>query len=401
MPSFTLPPLFLQLLLPQAGQLLLVMGIAFATITLIRSAVRFQRLIEMDDEELNTTEDRNQFFFIQVARFLSRINRKSTGFGILIVQFQSDASTRQPAQEKLLRCIQRLTRDATDTTCLFNDDCVAAILDTEDEDLPTAAKRIIKNLQSAAASIPEITGLRAGCSGYPAHGRKSSILIEAASSALEKASFDAALPLQLEEAPDAPDAPTEEDTETDSTHSKNSNLDPLTGVLKPEAIGSFMRKYLADLRYKKEPAAVLCIGINNIENMISLHDEETADAVIAGVSEVLQRLTRSSDLIGRFKRDDFVILATCTLEQGEIIATRLREAVLKEAILFEGKHLKTSISVGISGHPEHGRALRLLFEGAQTALNVIRSWETSSCLTYDPSQHNPKNRHEKPTQTRR
>jgi len=139
---------------------------------------------------------------------------------------------------------------------------------------------------------------------------------------------------------------------------------------------------------------VLCVGINRIDNIISLHGEEAADAVIAGVSKILQQLTRNCDLIGRYHRDDFLILATCSLEQGEMIGLRVREAVQKNVFLFEGKPIKTSIAIGITGHPEHGKNLRDLFRGAYGALEIVRGWNTSSCLVYDPAQHDKKIDHE-------
>lgn len=389
--SLTPHLLFLQLPLFQAGQLLLVTGIAFALITLICSTVRFHTMIKASGDKLNSLEDRNNFFFIQVARYLSKINRESSGFGIILVQFQSDAPDRLAIQKELSRHLQDRVRSTCDISCLFNDDCVAAILDAEEEFVPAAATRIVQELQAAVASSPDIHAIRAGVSSFPRHGLNSQLLIDTASRMLESARFNDALPLHLDpEEHSEQDGEESEESAELSKRDKNASIDPLTGVLKPEAIGSFMRKYLADIRQKKEPAASLCIGINRIDHIISLHGEDAADAVIAGVCDVFKRLTRDSDLIGRFRRTDFFILATCSLKDSELIATRLREAVQNEVILFKGKRLKTSISIGIAGHPEHGRALRHLFEGSHAALEVIRGWETSSCLVYNPAEHKPK-----------
>ena len=405
MPSLFYYPLLLQLPLHQAGQLLLVAGGAFAVITLICSAVRFQTLIKTEPDNLNSVEDRNNFFFIQVARYLSKINRTSNGFGVLIIQFQIDAPDPEPIQEQALTLLKKETRTSCDTACLFNNDSVAALLDTDEEEVPATAGRIFQDLSSAIASIPEITALRAGACTFPTHGMKSAELIETARSTLEETSFHGETSLKFAPAleldtPD-PNDPDDEDIGELSKRDKSSSLDPLTGVLNQKSIGSYMRKYLSDLRVKKEPAATLCVGINRIDHILSLHGEDAADAVIAGVSDVMKRLTRDSDLIGRFGRDNFFILATCSLEQGELIANRLREAVLNEVILFEGRRLKTSISIGIASHPEHGRALRHLFEGSHAALEVIRSWETAACLVYNPAEHNKKRHHAKHTETRR
>ena len=118
-----------------------------------------------------------------------------------------------------------------------------------------------------------------------------------------------------------------------------------------------------------------------------MYGEQSADDVIAGVGKVLQRLTRDCDIIGRFHRDDFLVLAPCTLQQGQMIAVRLREAVQKEVFISGGKRIKTSVSIGITAHPEHGRNLRTLFNGAHRALEVVRDWNTTACLVYDPAQH--------------
>lgn len=383
-----------QLPLAQAGQLLLVTGLAFGIITLICSTVRFHRLIQLSEEELTTAEDCNDFFFIQVTRYLSKISRTSPGFGLLVIQFQSNSPDLRSKQKQFLELLKKTVRKECDRTCLFQKDCVAAIIDTEEENVQIVAERIITELRPEISLIQEITAFRAGVSRFPANGLSTKELINSATDALESASFTAEHPLKTAAIPEV-----EEDGGTEATSElgkkdKNSSIDPLTGVLKPEAVGSYMRKYLSEIRLKKDPAAVLCIGINHIDNIISLHGERAADAVIAGVSEVLQRLTRNSDLIGRYHRDDFLILAPCSLEQGEMIALRLREAVQKEIFLFEGKRIKTSISAGIAGHPEHGRTLRDLFQASYAALSIIRQWDTATCLVYDPVKHKEAVHHE-------
>ena len=384
-----------QLPLAEAGQLLLVTGIAFAIITLIASTYRFHQMIALGEEDLSTVEACNDYFFVQVTRYLSKINRVSSGFGVIVIQFQTENDSLRAVQEKLLRLARDLIRDEHDKACLFGENCVAVIIDTEEEQVKNVARRLVDDLVNALPLVVEITALRAGASSFPGHGLTTQTLIGVAADAMEQARFDEPASLSIATLPDEEkEEPETEEIGELSKEDKNSSIDRLTGVLKPEVIGSFMRKYLADIRQKKNPAAVLCAGINRIDHIIQLHGEEAADQVIAGVSDVLQRLTRDSDLIGRYHRDDFLILAPCSIEQGEMIANRLRDAVQKEVFLFEGRRIKTSISVGVSVHPEHGRTLRDLFRGAYAALTVIREWNTSACLVYDPAQHDKRGVHE-------
>ena len=82
-----------QLPLAQAGQLLLVVGISFVILTVISSTYRFHIMIQLSEEALTTVEDCNDFFFVQVTRYLSKINRTSSGFGVFVVQFLAEAQT--------------------------------------------------------------------------------------------------------------------------------------------------------------------------------------------------------------------------------------------------------------------------------------------------------------------
>ena len=389
--------LIAQLPLAQAGQLLLVMGISFAIITLVSSTGRFHRMIQLSEESLTTVEDCNDFFFVQVTRYLSKINRVSPGFGVFIVQFRTEEPDKRKKQEELLHALKNIIRKEFDKACLFRDDCVAAIIDTEEKCMPEVARRMMIDLKNFSVSASGTDTFRVGVSIFPLHGLNTQIIIDTATDALETVSFDAPLPFcvaatpaaVIEESRDTPEVLGEL-----SRQDKNAALDPLTGVLRPGVIGSYIRKYLAEIRHKKQSATLLCIGINRIDQIIQMHGEQTADDVIAGVSKILQNLTRDCDLIGRYHRDDFLVLAFCPLQQGEMIGIRLREAVQKEVFISQGKRIKTAISIGITAHPEHGRTLRELFRGAYRALEVVRDWNTSACLVYDPAQHAKKAEYE-------
>ncbi len=386
-------PLLMQLPLAEAGQLLLVVGISFGIITLFASYNRFQKLIQLDENELSSVESYNDFFFIQITRYLSKITRGSVHFVVLIAQFQTNQTDRQPVQQQLLQGLRKCIRTDSDKACLFREDCVAAILDIHESENEAVTNRLAEELKQLATNHPDVAAIRIGASTFPLHGQNSQQLVDAATDALEQADFEEKLPLRMAQAialeEENPSSPKEESSEL-TKKDRHAALDPLTGVLKHAEAISYMRKYLIDLRRKKDPASILFIGINRIDNIISMHGEEAANTVICEISKLIQNLTRDSDLIGRYHRDDFIIMVPCSLEQGEMIALRLRKAVQNEVFLFEGKRIKCSISAGITAHPEHGRNLKILLRGAYVALNIIREWDTSSCLVYDPAQHDKK-----------
>lgn len=385
-----------QLPMAQAGQLLFVIGVAFVVIVLISSSYRFHQMIQLDESELPTPEDCNDFFFIQVTRYLSKINRVSTGFSVLVIQFRTHEIDTRIVQEALLVALRNVVREVSDKVCLFSNDSVAVIVDTETENTSAVVARLIKDIKTAADKVSAIDAFRVGISSFPLNGLNTQRIIDAAIEAMEQSAFDAPEPYRI--AVSEEEKPVDNNASHDvgeiSREDKNAALDPLTGVLRPEVVGSYCRKYIFEVRRKRQPLTLLCVGISRIDQVIELSGEAAADVVIAGVSAVLQRLTRQGDLIGRYHRDDFMVLCPCTLKQGEKIATRLREAVQKEVFLSNGRRIKTSVSIGITAMPEHGRNLRDLFSGAYRALEVVRGWNTTACLVYDPAQHAKKKENE-------
>ncbi len=387
-----IPLLFvMELPLSEVGQLLLVTGISFTLITLIASASRFHHLIQIDETKLPDTESCDRLFQIQISRYLSRINRISSGFSIAIIRLETDPTDLRTRQEKALKKLKNLLRNDTDKACLLHTDCIAAIFDAEEENADAIAQRIRNETPKLISSLSGVTSFHAGIATFPTHALNSIQLIEAAESALEQARAKgsgavefATLPEEGEETEEPKVEKVGELTKED----KNASLDPLTGVLKPKVIGSYFRKYLLEIRRKKKPVSLFFIELNKPENLKKIHGESSVDAAIQGVSELLKTLCREYDLIGRIDHHHFLIMAPCALEHAEPIAIRLRDAVRDTRIPFEGKNITTSIRIGLSGHPEHGNNLRELSRGAQAALNEARHMEASACIVYDPEKHN-------------
>ena len=249
-------PILMQLPMAEAGQLLLVISISFAIITLIASTSRFHKMIQLGEDELTSVDDCNDFFFIQVTRYLSKINRASTGFIVFIIQFRTDQTDRRPVQEQMLQGLRDIIRESCDKACLFREDCVAAIIDTEEEKTEMMVSRMATELKRLTDSLPNVSAFRGGVSSFPLHGQHSQLVIDAATEAFEQADFESTHPIRIAPTPEVEfEGDTEEPDEMGeiSREDKNAALDPLTGVLKPAAVGSYFRKYLLEIRRKKGP----------------------------------------------------------------------------------------------------------------------------------------------------
>jgi diguanylate cyclase (GGDEF)-like protein len=168
---------------------------------------------------------------------------------------------------------------------------------------------------------------------------------------------------------------------------KDAVLDPLTGVLKPSAVSAYMQRLMSELRYKRKKIALFCIGVNNMEHITRFHGVQAADDILAGVSAILQENLRASDLIGRHEKYAFLALVQCSLEEAELIGRRISTLVHQEEFRSEGKKLKTTVTLGVSTYPEHGRNLHQLYTAGQKVLDHSRANDIRAYAVYDPEIH--------------
>lgn len=91
------------------------------------------------------------------------------------------------------------------------------------------------------------------------------------------------------------------------------------------------------------------------------------DKMIERLGKCLKEQLRPRDFIARWRMgDEFLVLVRdASAAQSAPIAERLRKAVVQDSKTWE---LPVTISIGIAGHPEHGRTSESLLQNAEHAL---------------------------------
>lgn len=377
---------------------------SFVVITLISSYYRFQHIVEQAEEkspeEMSTSA--NEILRVQLARFLAGCARRGTSFSISLIKTgNSGIQVRMDSQ--VVDAIRHSAR-CDDVVCVYDDETVVLLAESEPEDAEAMHSRIIKSVATICDDV-ELGAMRVGIASYPGHGLSGKDLVGVAIEGLEQTTPER--PIFLPEIVDI-DAEDEEEPEAGETgeptavvekeeagkkdknwraRRKDSILDPVTGVLKPSVISPYMQRMMSDLRYKKKKAALFCIGVNNMDHIGRFHGEDAANDVMAGVSKILQDHLRSDDLIGRHEKYAFLSLVKCSLEEAENIGKRI--STLVQHAQFESGHktLKTTITLGVAAYPEHGRNLHHLYTAGQKVLDYSRSNDIRAYAVYDPEIH--------------
>ncbi len=100
------------------------------------------------------------------------------------------------------------------------------------------------------------------------------------------------------------------------------------------------------------PFSVIMMDLDGFKQVNDQGGHLEGDRVLAAVATLLDARSRQSNVVARYGGDEFAILLSETnLEQAEILAERLRQAIQAEHFLREHG---VSASIGIATFPDHG-----------------------------------------------
>ncbi len=377
--------------------------VSFVIITLVSSYYRFQHIVELAEEkspeEMGTSA--TEILRVQLARYLAGCGRRGTSFSVALIK-TGRSGFHGSMNSHVMEAIRNAAR-RDDVVCVYDDETAVLLAESEPEDGVPILGRIIQNVEAACDEIA-MEDMRVGMASYPGHGLSGKELIGIALEGLDQTTVEEPiiLPAIIDvDAEDEEHLAEEEEIESDATEEeipdeeskgwrtrrKDAILDPITGVLKPSVISAYMQRMMSDLRYKKQRAALFCVGVNNMDHIDRFHGEDAADDVMAGVSKILQDYLRADDLIGRHEKYAFLVLAKCSLEEAEGIGKRISTLVQQSQFASGQKKLKTTITLGVATYPEHGRNLHHLYNAGQKVLDYNRTNDIRAYAVYDPEIH--------------
>lgn len=363
--------------------------IAFFCIVGIASYLRFHEVINFVKSKSNDADIGNinneQLLKLHLAAFLTKSFKGKTPF--IVVKFLIPSMTKsQEGLSPLIKYLESYIR-SDDKIGHYSDDVLFLITQCEYEDSLSFIDRLISNIINYDSKIIQ-DELRIGVSSYPYNGTGSSDLIDALDIAFKKASAEN--PIIISEIDS-------NNQDTDDEESENSNikyntriekiLDPITGVLKEKVLSTYLQRRMSELRLKKQPCIILCIKANNIGYTKEFYGKESSENLLAGVSNIIQRSIRDSDIIGTYENDKFMILAECNLSNSEVIAKRISKNAQVASYGDKDRILKTTLSIGVSSYPEHGNNLHRIYSKAQKALDYCFDNDIRGYVIYDDDLH--------------
>jgi diguanylate cyclase (GGDEF)-like protein len=152
-------------------------------------------------------------------------------------------------------------------------------------------------------------------------------------------------------------------------------IDKLTGVAnRQQLLATLFSEVERASRYSR-PFSVAFVDIDHFKAVNDTYGHAAGDIVLRGVAQSIASNLRSTDLIGRYGGEEFMILLSETsAEDAASLAEKLRHMVQRLTFKVEGNpHLSVTVSIGIAGG--EGTALRVdsLARDADAAMYSAKS----------------------------
>jgi two-component system cell cycle response regulator len=161
--------------------------------------------------------------------------------------------------------------------------------------------------------------------------------------------------------------------------------DGLTGLLNKRTLAELAVQKIKSAERFGKPLSVLVCDIDHFKRVNDTYGHDVGDVVIKGLGDVLRRVKRDTDAVGRFGGEEFVVVCEETDEQGAaLLAERIRQELCASAFKTELGMLSVTCSVGVASFPAAGRTWEALFKATDEALYASKRGGRNRVTVWTP-----------------
>jgi diguanylate cyclase (GGDEF)-like protein len=154
---------------------------------------------------------------------------------------------------------------------------------------------------------------------------------------------------------------------TVTAHKTAASMDPLTGMLNRRGFSEACARVIEREAKAGRPVTVMIFDIDHFKSINDRFGHPAGDEMLKLFATVVVGNLRISDLSGRIGGEEFAALLPCALEEGVVVAERVREAFETSGVVVDEGPVDTTVSIGVAGGPA-GTELEVLLAAADTAL---------------------------------
>jgi two-component system cell cycle response regulator len=149
--------------------------------------------------------------------------------------------------------------------------------------------------------------------------------------------------------------------------------DGLTGLYNRRAFNELLAQAVAREDRQGGRFGLLILDLDHFKKLNDTFGHPAGDAALKSAAEVLKQHLRRGDQAARYGGEEFVVILPGTDEAGaQHLAERVREAVEKNRLVFEGAKLSLTASFGLAMWPGDGKEPDALLASADRALYAAK-----------------------------
>jgi two-component system, cell cycle response regulator len=162
-------------------------------------------------------------------------------------------------------------------------------------------------------------------------------------------------------------------------------LDGLTGLYNKRALTEVGSQKLKSAKRFNKPLSLLVCDIDHFKKVNDTYGHDVGDLVIKGFADVLKRVKRDTDAVGRFGGEEFVVVCEETDERGaEQLAERIRTELSAVKFHSELGPFQVTCSIGVAPFGSAGQAWEQLFKATDEALYASKRGGRNRVTVWTP-----------------
>ena len=168
--------------------------------------------------------------------------------------------------------------------------------------------------------------------------------------------------------------------------SEISNRDGLTGIYNRRYLEGRLASEYDRMRRYGGTFSVILFDLDFFKKVNDTHGHLAGDKVLIEIAARVKDKLRSSDVLGRYGGEEFMLILPEThLDGARIFAERLREAIELEPVIFDNTTIPVTVSMGVTEHRADMPGYASLIHQSDLALYASKAAGRNRVTCYEPA----------------
>ena len=167
------------------------------------------------------------------------------------------------------------------------------------------------------------------------------------------------------------------------------HFDALTGLLNRSSLQQVIDGLHQDHCTRRMPYSLVLVDMDRFKLVNDAYGHDVGDEVLRCATARMQEAIRTSDSIGRWGGEEFLLVLPGTpIEHAKEVASRIRRAVAGSPYVTDGgAEIPLTVSIGVASFPRDGESIDRLLSTADSALSEAKRGGRDRVCLHNPDRH--------------